>query len=128
MKIAVSCVAGETKLGPFGRGSDLFVCEIQDGEIVSRDAVRLKDGCCAGLARQVRGVDVVLCSEIGHGALGHLAEQGTEVARPKARLDDVAEVVRLWLTGTRDAFVSSSTDCDHSPCAGRGHGHHHHEH
>lgn len=127
MKIAVSCLPGVSTLGPFGRGSDLFIWEIAEGAIVARETVRQQGGCCGGLASSVRGVDVVLCSGIGHGAMRHLVEQGTPVAQPKQESLDAEKVVQLWLGGANDQFYVAADDCAHPAASCGGGGHHEHE-
>ena len=131
MKIAVCCLPGTSSLGPFGRGSDLFIWEVADGAIVNRQTVRQQGGCCGGLARSVDGVDVVLCSGIGHGAMHHLVEQGTPVAQPKDDSLDAEKVVQLWLSGASDSFCVEAGDCGH-PARSCGtderHNHEAHEH
>jgi len=124
MKIAVACEPGSPILGPFRKGSDLFIWEVQSGHVTSRQNVVQAGGCCGGLARAVVGVDVVLCSGIGHGAMNHLVEQGTPVARPNAQDMNAEDVVKLWLSGARDQFFVASDDCHQEPC----HDGHDHEH
>ncbi|HEY5957250.1 MAG TPA: NifB/NifX family molybdenum-iron cluster-binding protein [Polyangiaceae bacterium] len=124
MKIAVACEPGSLVLGPFRKGSDLFIWEVEDGEITSRQTVVQAGGCCGGLARAVFGVELVLCSGIGHGAMHHLVEQGTPVARPNAEGMSAEIGVKLWLSGARDKFFVASDDCQHGGCNGE----HHHDH
>lgn len=131
MKIAVCCMPGASALGPFGRGSDLSIWDVQDGAIVDRQTVRQEGGCCGGLASSVRGVDVVLCSGIGRGAMNHLVEQGTPVALPMEASLEAEMVVQMWLSGATDRFYVAIDDCGH-PAGSCGHGEHHshgaHEH
>ena len=127
MKIAVCCSPGVSTLGPFGRGSDLFIWEMADGGIVNRQTVRQQGGCCGGLAHSVAGVDVVLCSGIGHGAMRHLVEQGTPVAQPKDDTLDAEKVVQLWLSGVGDQFYVEAGDCGHPERSCGGDEHHNHE-
>ena len=124
MKIAVACEAGSPILGPFRKGSDLSIWEMVDGQLVSQQSVVQAGGCCGGLARAVFGVDIVLCSAIGHGAMNHLVEQGTPIARPNAQNFNAEDVVKLWLSGARDQFFVASDDCHQEPC----HDGHDHEH
>jgi predicted Fe-Mo cluster-binding NifX family protein len=124
MKIAIARHPHSTTLGPFGQGSELDILELRDGQVVATQPVKQTGGCCGGLAMLVRGADVVLCDGIGHGALHHLTEQGTPVARPKQSPSEVNDVVRLWLAGDTSAFFSRSDDCDHPPCKS-GSNHHH---
>lgn len=124
MKIAVACEPGSPILGPFRKGSDLFIWEVEGGQITSRQNVVQAGGCCGGLARAVFGVDLVLCSGIGHGAMNHLVEQGTPVARPNAAGMDAEAVVKLWQSGAREQFFVASDDCHQEPC----HDGHDHEH
>lgn len=130
MKIAVAREPASPILGPFRKGVDLSIWEIVDGKVVSQQSVVQAGGCCGGLARSVHGVDVVLCSGIGHGAMSHLVEQGTPVARPIVEGITASEAVELWLTGAYDRFFVASDDCQHEGCSdGRGHHHapdHHH--
>lgn len=122
MRIAVCCLPGASSLGPFGRGSDLFIWEVADGAIVNRQTIRQEGGCCGGLAHSVRGVDVVLCSGIGHGAMHHLVEQGTPVAQPRDESLEAEKVVQLWLSGANDQFYVAAGDCSHpaGSCGPRG--------
>ena len=126
MKIAVCCVPGSSALGPFGRGSDLFIWEVDGGNIVNRQAVRQQGGCCGGLAESVSGVDIVLCGGIGHGALHHLVEQGTPVAMPMEESQEAEAVVRLWLSGAADRFYVAAGECGHPTggCDSSGHAGH----
>ena len=124
MKIAIARRPHSTVLGPFGQGSELDILELRDGQVVASEPVTENGGCGGGLARLVRGTDVVLCDGIGHGALHHLNEQGTSVARPKQSPTEVTEAVRLWLAGDKSAFFASSDDCSHAPCE-PGSEHHH---
>ena len=123
MKIAVCCLPGESTLGPFGRGSDLFIWEVANASVVNRQAIRQEGGCCGGLASSVRGVDIVLCSGIGYGAMRHLVEQGTPVAQPSDGPLDAEKVVQLWLSGQSDRFHVAASDCGHpaESCGGDGH-------
>jgi predicted Fe-Mo cluster-binding NifX family protein len=123
MKIAVCCSPGAPTLGPFGRGSDMFIWEVVDGSVVNRHTIRQEGSCCGGLARSVRGVDVVLCSGIGHGAMHHLVEQGTPVAQPKQESLNAEDVVQLWLTGASERFFVAADDCCH-PAGSCGAGEH----
>jgi predicted Fe-Mo cluster-binding NifX family protein len=118
MKIAVASAPGSEALAPFGRGSDLSIWRLQGSTVVERTPVRQDGGCCGGLARSVLGVDVVLCTNIGHGAMSHLVEQGTAVACAKRDGLAAEEVVRLWLSGARDEFFVAARDCDHTGCGG----------
>lgn len=128
MKIAIACEPGSTTLGPFRKGSDLSIWEVVDGNVVSQQGVVQGGGCCGGLARSVNGVDLVLCSGIGHGAMNHLLEQGTPVARPDVERIAAAEAVKLWLSGAHNRFFVASDDCQHDGCRD-GHGHQHdHDH
>ena len=124
MKIAVACEPGSKVLGPFRKGSDLSIWDVVDGKVNSQQSVAQGGGCCGGLARSVHGVDLVLCSGIGHGAMGHLVEQGTPVARPVADGLDAKEAVGLWLSGAREQFFVASDDCEHGGCHD-GHAHEH---
>jgi len=124
MKIAIACETGSSILGPFRKGSELSICDVADGQIVSRQVLVQGGGCCGGLARSVFGVDLVLCSGIGHGAMHHLVEQGTPVARPNADGVDASEAIRLWTSGAREKFFVASDDCQHEACSDG----HHHEH
>lgn len=127
MKIAVCCLPGTSTLGPFGRGSDLFIWEVAHGAIVNRQTVRQEGGCCGGLASSVRGVDVVLCSGIGHGAMHHLVEQGTPVAQPREDSLDAEKVVHLWLSGASELFYVAAGDCGHPTRSCGTDEHHNHE-
>lgn len=127
MKIAVCCTPGASTLGPFGRGSDLFIWDVEGTTIVNRQTVRQQGGCCGGLAQSVLGVDVVLCAGIGHGALNHLVEQGTPVAMPQEEPIDAEAVVRLWLSGADDKFYVAAGGCGH-PAGSCGADGHHEEH
>lgn len=124
MKIAVACEPGSPVLGPFRKGSDLFIWEVESGKITSRQTVVQAGGCCGGLARAVAGVELVLCSEIGHGAMNHLVEQGTPVVRPSFDCMNAEVGVMLWLSGAREQFFSASDDCRHESCH-EGHTHEH---
>ena len=126
MKIAVACEAGSLALGPFRKGSDLSIWEVVNGQVVSRQSVVQGGGCCGGLARSVCDVDVVLCSGIGHGAMNHLVEQGTPVARPNVEGIAALDAVKLWLSGAHDRFFVASDDCQHEGCGdGQGPSHEH---
>jgi predicted Fe-Mo cluster-binding NifX family protein len=116
MKIAVACEPGTPILGSFRKGSDLSIWEVVDGQILSRHSIIQAGGCCGGLARDVLGVDLVLCSGIGHGAMNHLVEQGTPLARPNADGMNAEVAVKLWLSGARDQFFVASDDCHKEPC------------
>lgn len=124
MRIAVAREPGSPVLGPFRKGSDLLIWEVAGGEVVAEQTVVQAGGCCGGLARSVHGVDVVLCSAIGHGAMNHLVEQGTPVARPVTNDMDAKRAVQLWLAGAFDRFFVASDDCQHDGCNDG----HHHEH
>lgn len=129
MRIAVACEPGNILLGPFRKGSELSIWEIVDGKVVSQRSVVQGGGCCGGLARSVAGVDVVLCSGIGHGAMNHLIEQGTPVARPNDEGIAAADAVQLWLSGAYDRFFVASDDCQNEGCRdGHGHTHEHAHH
>jgi len=127
MKIAVCCLPGKSALGPFGRGSDLFIWEVADAAIVNRKTIRQEGGCCGGLASSVRGVDIVLCSGIGHGAMHHLVEQGTPVAQPRDESLDAEKIVHLWLSGASDQFYVAAGDCSHPAGSCGTHGQHQHD-
>lgn len=127
VKIAVCCAPDTLMLGPFGRGSDLFIWDVEGNNIVNRQAVRQQGGCCGGLASSVRGVDIVLCAGIGHGALNHLVQQGTPVAMPQEELTDAEAVVRLWLSGASDRFYVAAGECGHPAGSCGTNGSHHHE-
>jgi predicted Fe-Mo cluster-binding NifX family protein len=116
MKIAVANEPGTPALGPFRKGSDLSIWEVVDGKVVSKQSVPQAGGCCGGLARSVCGVDVVLCSGIGHGAMSHLVEQGTAVARPDLEGIATVEAVELWISGAYERFFVASDDCQHQGC------------
>jgi predicted Fe-Mo cluster-binding NifX family protein len=116
MKIAVACEPGRSTLGPFRKGSDLSICEVVGGQVVSQQSVAQGGGCCGGLARSVMGVDVVLCSGIGHGAMNHLIEQGTPLARPTVGALDAMQALELWLSGAHDKFFVASDDCGRQDC------------
>lgn len=124
MKIAVASEPGSSTLGPFRKGSDLSIWEIVERRVVSKQVVPQIGGCCGGLARSVHGVDLVLCSGIGHGAMNHLVEQGTAVARPDIDGIAVEEAVQLWVSGALDRFFVASDDCQHQGCHD-GHQHSH---
>lgn len=113
MKVAVCCMSGGSTLAPFGRGSDLFIWDVEGTTIVNRQTVRQQGGCCGGLAQSVFGVDVVLCAGIGQGALNHLVEQGTPVAMPHEVSADAEAAVRLWLSGANDQFYVAAGECGH---------------
>jgi len=127
MKIAVAIEPGTLALGPFRKGSELSIWDVADGKVVSRQSIVQGGGCCGGLARSVYGVDVVLCSGIGHGAMNHLIDQGKQVARPDVEGIAAAEAVQLWLSGAHDRFFVASDDCQKEGC-GDGHGHEHERH
>jgi predicted Fe-Mo cluster-binding NifX family protein len=124
MKIAIACEPGSPILGPFRKGSDLFIWEVESGHITARQNIVQAGGCCGGLAKAVFGVDIVLCSGIGHGAMNHLVEQGTPVVRPNNVGMEAETVMKLWLSGAREQFFVASDDCNQKPC----HDGHHHEH
>lgn len=130
MKIAICCAEGGSTLGPFGRNSDLFILHVQNGAVVERELVPPVEGCCSGLARKVRGVDLVLCDGIGMGAMAHLVEQGTAVVRPKLQNASADEVVALWLAGAYENFFVGADECGSTGCGRHEHGsgHHHHGH
>lgn len=129
MKIAVACEANKSVLGPFRKGSEISIWHVSGTEVTGREPLAPTEGCCGALAQSVRGVNLVLCSGIGHGAMNHLVEQGTEVVRPLAGALEASEAVALWLRGAREAFYVASDDCSHTgACSGdhdHGHGHHH---
>ena len=127
MKIAVCCSPGTSMLGPFGRGSDLSIWSIAGTSVMSREVVRQQGGCCGGLAHSVLGVDLVLCSAIGQGALNHLEEQGTALAMPREESMVADAVVQLWLNGERDRFHVAAGECGH-PAGSCCDGDHHEEH
>lgn len=115
MKIAICSSPGTSNLGPFGRGSDLAIWNVEGSTVVNRQLIRQEGGCCGGLARSVLGVDVVLCSAIGHGALNHLVEQGTAIAMPRREEPTLVEdMVGLWLSGATDQFHVAAGACGHS--------------
>jgi predicted Fe-Mo cluster-binding NifX family protein len=124
MKIAIACEPGSPILGPFRKGSDLFIWEVENGHITVRQNIVQAGGCCGGLAKAVFGVELVLCSGIGHGAMNHLVAQGTPVARPNNVGMEAEAVMQLWLSGAREQFFVASDDCNQEPC----HAGHHHEH
>lgn len=128
MKIAVCCESGGSSLAPFGRGAEVSIWTVEGTNIVGREAVNPQGGCCGGLARSVAGVDVVLCSAIGYGAMGHLVEQGTSVAMPVEPGGNAEDVMRLWLSGASDRFHVQAGECGHPAGGCHSDDHLHHEH
>lgn len=128
MKIAVCCTPGGSTLGPFGRGSEVSIWDVEGKAVMNRQLVPQQGGCCGGLARSVLGVDVVLCAGIGQGALNHLVEQHTPVAMPVEGSADAEAAVRLWLSGAYDRFNATAGECGHpgGSCGAGEHGHHAH--
>ncbi len=78
---------------------------------------RSAEGCCGNLAKAVADCDVVICTAIGRGAAGHLAQAGVRLAVvPEGTLVDA--VMAQHRAGTL-AIGGEASACDHG---------HHHDH
>ncbi len=82
---------------------------------------RSAEGCCGALAQAVADCDVVICTAIGRGAAGHLAQAGVRLAIvPEGTLVDV--VMAQHRAGTL-AIGGEASACDHGHHHAQDHGH-----
>lgn len=110
--IAVSTSPDGGQVGRFGH--DFPLVAIDAASVRTR---RQAEGCCGNLAKAVADCEVVICTAIGRGAAGHLAQAGVRLAIvPEGTLVDAA--VTQYRAGKLLAGGEPSA-CDH------GHDHEH---
>ncbi|MBN8526406.1 MAG: hypothetical protein J0M02_13815 [Planctomycetes bacterium] len=117
MAFSLSAIAVATS--PDGRlvarfGHDFPLIAIDAG---GAHAPRAAEGCCGNLAKAVADCEVVICTAIGRGAAGHLAQAGVGLA-VVAEGTTVESAVAQFRAGTL-SLGGGASDCDH------GHDHHH---
>jgi hypothetical protein len=113
--LAVSTSPDGLQVARFGHDFPLVAIDAT-GTYTRRQA----EGCCGSLAKAVADCEVVVCTAIGRGAAGHLAQAGVRLAVvPEGTL--VTAVVAQYRAG-RLVIGGEASACDH------GHAHHDHAH
>jgi predicted Fe-Mo cluster-binding NifX family protein len=113
--IAVSTSPDGKQIDRFGH--DFPLSAIDAAGVSTR---RQAEGCCGSFAKAVSDCEVVICTAIGRGAAGHLAQAGVRLAIvPMGTLVD--DAVQQYRSGQLQAGGEPSA-CDH------GHTHDHHAH
>jgi predicted Fe-Mo cluster-binding NifX family protein len=116
--IAVSTSLDGKQVARFGH--DFPLAAIDAAGVSTR---RQAEGCCGSLAKAVADCEVVICTAIGRGAAGHLAQAGVRLAIvPEGTLDVAA--VTLYRSGRLQAGGEPSA-CDHGHAHDHGHDHEH---
>ena len=105
--IAVSTTPDGLLVGRFGHG---FPVTAIDSE--GNSSLRQAEGCCGHLAKAVADCAVVICTAIGQGAAGHLAQAGVRLAIvPEGTA--VAEALVTYRSGSL-VQAGAPSACDHS--------------
>lgn len=73
--VAVSTAADGVLVARFGHDFPLVAIDAA-GVRTRREA----EGCCGSLAKEVADCEIVICTAIGRGAAGHLAQAGVRLA------------------------------------------------
>lgn len=112
--IAVALSEDGQRIARFGHDHPMMAIDAHGaGEL------REASGCCGSLAQAVADCRVVICTAIGQGAAGHLAQAGVHLALvPEGTT--LAEALSQYRAGTL-VYGGSPTACDH----GHDHGHQH---
>ena len=125
MKIAVTYSNGQI-FGHFGHTEQFKIYEAENGKIVSSEIVDTNGtghGALAGFLKE-RGVEILICGNIGGGARNALAEAGIRLF-PGAAGDADAQV-ESFLAGSLN--YDPDAMCNHHGaghvCGGHGHGEH----
>lgn len=116
--IAVATSPDGQQVARFGHDFPLVAIDVA-GVSTRRQA----EGCCGNLAKAVADCELVICTAIGAGAAGHLAQAGVRLAIvPEGTLVEAA--VALYRCGRLPTGGEPSA-CDHRPGADHGHDHGH---
>lgn len=106
--IAVSTSPDGAQVARFGHDFPLAAIDAAGGR-----TLRQAEGCCGSLAQAVADCEVVICTAIGRGAAGHLAQAGVRLAIvPEGTLVDAA--VQQYRAGNLQPGGEPSA-CDHGP-------------
>lgn len=108
--IAVSVSPDHTTVARFGHDHPLVAIDA-----AGKRSLRQAEGCCGHLAKAVADCEIVICTAIGQGAAGHLAQAGVRLAVVPVGTA-VEEALRRFRAGELVGGGGPSA-CDH------GHGH-----
>ena len=115
MKIAVTTENGIIS-GHFGHAKNFSVFTVEDGKIVSREELDTQGNHCATMPGFIKqnGIDVVITSGMGQGAVNGLAAEGIKSFSGVS--GDPIEAVEKYLSGN---IINEGANCsghEHGSC------------
>jgi hypothetical protein len=114
--IAVSTSPDGKQVGRFGHDFPLMAYDA-----TGAGSQRQAEGCCGNLAKAVADCETVICTAIGRGAAGHLAQAGVRLTIVPA-----GTLVETAITQYRAGSLlpgGEPSDCDHGHDHDHGHAH-----